>query len=76
MFPIKNKEIWEMYKKHMASFWTAEEIDMSTDMRDWVKFTKDEQHFIKWVLAFFAASDGIVLENINENLPFKATTGL
>ena len=67
LFPIQNKEIWEMYKKHMASFWTAEEIDFSTDMRDWEKLNKDEKHFIKWVLAFFAASDGIVLENINEN---------
>ncbi len=67
LFPIQNQEIWEMYKKHMASFWTVEEIDMSSDMRDWVKLNKDEQHFIKWILAFFAASDGIVLENINEN---------
>ena len=67
LFPIQNNEIWKMYKKHMASFWTAEEIDMSYDMVDWKKLNKDEQHFIKWVLAFFAASDGIVLENINEN---------
>jgi len=67
LFPIQNQEIWKMYKKHMASFWTAEEIDLSSDMRDWEKLTDDERHFIKWVLAFFAASDGIVLENINEN---------
>jgi ribonucleoside-diphosphate reductase beta chain len=67
LFPIRNQEIWEMYKKHMASFWTAEEIDTSTDMIDWNKLNEDEKHFIKWVLAFFAASDGIVLENINMN---------
>jgi len=53
-----------MYKKHEASFWTAEEIDLTHDYKDWEKLTADEQHFIKWVLAFFAASDGIVLENL------------
>merc|ERR1711937_428978 len=57
-------EIWEMYKKHEASFWTAEEIDLSQDLRDWEKLTDNERHFIKHVLAFFAASDGIVLENL------------
>ncbi len=67
MFPIQNNAIWNMYKKHLASFWTAEEIDFSNDMRDWYNLNKDEQHFIKWVLAFFAASDGIVLENLTEN---------
>lgn len=55
-----------MYKKHVASFWTAEEIDMSLDLNDWESLSSDEQHFIKHVLAFFAASDGIVLENITE----------
>jgi len=64
MFPIKYPEVWEMYKKHEASFWTAEEIDLSSDMKDWEKMSDSEQHFIKHVLAFFAASDGIVLENI------------
>lgn len=66
LFPIQNQEIWEMYKKHKASFWTAEEIDLGSDLKDWETLNKDEQHFIKHVLAFFAASDGIVLENISE----------
>merc|ERR1740127_37802 len=64
MFPIQYPAIWEMYKKHEASFWTAEEIDLSQDMKDWEKLSDSEQHFIKHVLAFFAASDGIVLENL------------
>merc|ERR1719284_1061984 len=54
-----------MYKKHEASFWTAEEIDLSQDLRDWEKLNDSEQHFIKHILAFFAASDGIVLENLS-----------
>jgi ribonucleoside-diphosphate reductase subunit M2 len=64
MFPIQYPEVWEMYKKHEASFWTAEEIDLSQDTKDWDNLTDSEQHFIKHVLAFFAASDGIVLENL------------
>merc|ERR1719211_30788 len=64
MFPIKYPEVWEMYKKHEASFWTAEEIDLSQDNADWEKLTTAERHFIKHILAFFAASDGIVLENL------------
>merc|ERR1719211_245424 len=64
MFPIQHREIWEMYKKHEASFWTAEEVDLSQDAQDWEKLTDSEQHFIKHILAFFAASDGIVLENL------------
>lgn len=56
-----------MYKKHKASFWTAEEIDLGQDLKDWEKLNSEEKHFIKYVLAFFAASDGIVLENITEN---------
>merc|ERR1719163_2279111 len=64
MFPIQYPEVWEMYKKHEASFWTAEEIDLSQDNKDWEKLSESEQHFIKHVLAFFAASDGIVLENL------------
>merc|ERR1712060_892414 len=64
MFPIRYPEIWEMYKKHEASFWTAEEIDLSQDGKDWEGLSSDEQHFIKHILAFFAASDGIVLENL------------
>jgi len=65
MFPIKYPEVWEMYKKHEASFWTAEEIDLSQDNADWDKLTDAERHFIKHILAFFAASDGIVLENLS-----------
>jgi ribonucleoside-diphosphate reductase subunit M2 len=64
MFPIKYPEVWELYKKHEASFWTAEEIDLSSDNADWDKLTDAERHFIKHILAFFAASDGIVLENL------------
>merc|ERR1712190_440229 len=64
MFPIQYPQIWEMYKKHEASFWTAEEIDLSQDSKDWDTLTDCERHFIKHVLAFFAASDGIVLENL------------
>merc|ERR1719230_2457750 len=64
MFPIKYPAVWEMYKKAEASFWTAEEIDLSQDTKDWDKLTDGERHFIKHVLAFFAASDGIVLENL------------
>merc|ERR1711862_392533 len=65
MFPIQHPQIWEMYKKHEASFWTAEEIDLSQDTKDWDSLTINERHFIKHVLAFFAASDGIVLENLS-----------
>merc|ERR1712129_451296 len=65
MFPIKYPEVWEMYKKHEASFWTAEEIDLSQDNADWDNLTDVERHFIKHILAFFAASDGIVLENLS-----------
>merc|ERR1719482_2005023 len=64
MFPIEHPQVWEMYKKHEASFWTAEEIDLSQDNADWEGLSAPEQHFIKHVLAFFAASDGIVLENL------------
>ena len=64
LFPIKYKELFKLYKKAVASFWTVEEIDLSKDMNDWNKLKKDEQHFIKNILAFFAGSDGIVLENL------------
>ncbi|MBI2272109.1 MAG: ribonucleotide-diphosphate reductase subunit beta [Bacteroidetes bacterium] len=68
LFPIKHKDIWEMYKKCEQSFWTAEEIDLSPDLADWTnKLNDDERHFIKHVLAFFAASDGIVNENLAVN---------
>ncbi|ABO97569.1 predicted protein [Ostreococcus lucimarinus CCE9901] len=64
MFPIQYPQVWEMYKKAEASFWTAEEVDLSDDMKHWETLTKDEKHFVSHVLAFFAASDGIVLENL------------
>jgi ribonucleotide reductase beta subunit family protein with ferritin-like domain len=65
LFPIKYDRVWEMYKKHVASFWTAEEIDLGQDLVDWdTKLNDDERHFLTTILAFFAASDGIVLENL------------
>ena len=64
LMPIKHDDIWQMYKKAEASFWTTEEIDLDPDLRDWAKLTDDEKHFISHVLAFFAASDGIVNENL------------
>jgi len=63
-FPIEYPDIHHMYKKAVASFWTAEEVKLDKDMKDWIKLTDDEKHFIKHILAFFAASDGIVLENL------------
>ena len=67
LFPIKYPKIWDMYKKAEASFWTAEEIDLSPDLKDWEKLNAGERHFISHVLAFFAASDGIVNENLAVN---------
>ena len=68
LFPIQHADIWEMYKKQEASIWTAEELDLSPDLMDWDnKLNDDERYFIKHVLAFFAASDGIVNENLAEN---------
>jgi ribonucleoside-diphosphate reductase subunit M2 len=64
LFPIQYPSIYEMYKKHEASFWTAEEIDLAQDGKDWDTLSEKEQHFVKHILAFFAASDGIVLENL------------
>jgi ribonucleoside-diphosphate reductase subunit M2 len=64
MFPIKYDDIWAMYKKQVDCFWRAEEIDLSKDLDDWAKLNADEKHFISMILAFFAASDGIVLENL------------
>jgi ribonucleotide reductase beta subunit family protein with ferritin-like domain len=64
LFPIQYHSIYEMYKKHLASFWTADEVDLYQDLKDWQKLNEKEKHFIKYVLAFFAASDGIVLENM------------
>ncbi len=67
IFPIQHDDIWQMYKKHESTFWTAEEIHLTEDLQDWEKLSDNERHFIKNVLAFFAASDGIVNENIAEN---------
>ncbi len=67
LFPIQHDDIWEYYKKAEASFWTAEEIDLSQDLKDWENLTDGERHFISHVLAFFAASDGIVNENLAEH---------
>ena len=66
LFPIRYPDIWKAYKDQEKSFWTAEEIDFSKDHKDWVKLTDNEKHFIKHVLAFFAASDGIVNLNLLE----------
>jgi len=67
LLPINYPKIWELYKKHEASFWTAEEIDLSDDIKDWAKLNDGERHFISHILAFFAASDGIVNENLAVN---------
>ena len=67
LFPIEHSDIWEMYKQEQASFWTAEEIDLAEDLKDWDTLNDDERHFLKHILAFFAASDGIVNENLVMN---------
>ncbi len=67
LFPIQYDDIWKMYKKAEASFWTAEEIDLSQDQKDWENTSEGEKHFISHILAFFAASDGIVNENLAAN---------
>jgi ribonucleoside-diphosphate reductase beta chain len=67
IFPIQHDDIWQWYKKQEASFWIAEEIDLHQDVVDWKKLSDDERYFLKHILAFFAASDGIVNENLAEN---------
>ena len=64
MFPIQHQDIWDMYKKQVDCFWRAEEIDLSKDMTHWETLSNEEKHFVSSILAFFAASDGIVLENL------------
>merc|ERR1740121_943576 len=65
LFPIEHADLWSMYKQHVASFWTADEIDLSNDVTDWNNnLTPNERHFISMVLAFFAGADGIVVENL------------
>ena len=66
MFPIVDQDIWKMYKKQMDCFWRTEEIDLSKDVVHWETLNDKEQYFIKMILAFFAASDGIVLENLGQ----------
>ena len=66
ILPIQYGDIWQMYKKAEASFWTAEEVDLSKDLKDWENLKDDERYFVSHVLAFFAASDGIVNENLVE----------
>lgn len=66
LFPIQEQDVWKMYKKHENSFWTAEEIDITEDRKQWPMLTQGERFYIKRVLAFFAGSDGIVLENLAE----------
>lgn len=74
LFPIENHKIWEFYKKCEASFWTTEEIDLHQDLVDWTKLNEKEKHFLKHVLAFFAASDGIVTENLAVNFMKDVTS--
>ena len=68
MFPIQDGDIWAMYKKAEAATWTAQEVDLSQDTAAWATLSDDERHFLKHVLAFFAASDGIVIENLVLNV--------
>lgn len=64
MFPIEHNDIWEMYKKQVDCFWRAEEVDLSKDISHWNLLNENEKHFISMILAFFAASDGLVIENL------------
>merc|ERR1711990_1130523 len=73
ILPIEYPKVWEMYKKAQASVWTTEEIDLAKDMTHWAAMKEDEQFFIKHVLAFFAASDGIVNENLVERFMAEVT---
>ena len=74
LFSIQHDDIWQMYKQAEASFWTAEEIDLKNDTTDWDRLTDSERHFISHVLAFFAASDGIVNENLSSNFATEVTS--
>ena len=74
LFPLEHSDLWSMYKQHVASFWTADEIDLSADLADWHdKLTIDEKHFVSMVLAFFAGADGIVVENLAERFCREVT---
>merc|ERR1712223_1656549 len=74
ILPIQYGDIWQMYKKAEASFWTAEEVDLSKDVKDWETLKDDERYFVSHVLAFFAASDGIVNENLVERFLRRAAS--
>jgi ribonucleoside-diphosphate reductase subunit M2 len=74
LFPIYHDDIWTMYKQAEASFWTAEEIDLTLDLQDWDNLSPNKRHFVSHVLAFFAASDGIVNENLSGNFATKVTS--
>jgi ribonucleoside-diphosphate reductase subunit M2 len=67
LFPIKENDIWSMYKKAVSCFWTSEEIDLAEDLRDWIKLSENERFFLSNVLAFFAGSEGIIIENLAKN---------
>merc|ERR1712080_210571 len=73
ILPIQYHDVWRFYKKAVASFWTVEEVDLSKDMTDWDSLKDNERHFISHVLAFFAASDGIVNENLVERFSKEVT---
>ena len=73
LFPIQHDDIWKMYKQAEASFWTAEEIDLTSDLQDWDNLSRNELHFVSHVLVFFAASDGIVNENLSGNFATEIT---
>lgn len=74
LFPIEHSDLWSMYKQHVASFWTADEVDLSADLNDWENvLSDDERHFVSMVLAFFAGADGIVLENLAERFCREVT---
>ena len=66
LYPIQHDDVWAEYKKQVSCFWTPEELDFSQDLVDWERLNDNEKHFIKHVLAFFAGSDGIVMENLGE----------
>jgi hypothetical protein len=73
LFPIHHADIWQMYEKAIASFWTAEEINLMADIADWDRLSANERHFVSHVLAFFAASNCIVNENLSSNFATKVT---
>ena len=73
LFPIQDEGLWRAYKKSQASFWTAEEVDLGADVQHWMKLNDDERHFLKHILAFFASSDGVVIENLLERFCKEVT---